>query len=142
MVYDDERVTYAAWHRAVATLAQALQDRGVKKGDRVALAMRNLPEWPVAFFAGAVISAIVVPLNAWWTGEELAFGLADSGAAVLICDTERWARIAPHKAEMPALQHVLVARTNDTAMAAPAITLESVIGGPKSYADLPDLALP
>ncbi|WP_353209639.1 class I adenylate-forming enzyme family protein [Sphingorhabdus sp.] len=142
VVYDDERVTYAAWHRAVATLAQALQDRGVKKGDRVALAMRNLPEWPVAFFAGAVMGAIVVPLNAWWTGEELAFGLADSGAAVLICDAERWDRIAPHKADMPALQHVLVARANDTAMAAPAITLESVIGGPKSYADLPDLALP
>jgi acyl-CoA synthetase (AMP-forming)/AMP-acid ligase II len=142
VVYDDERVTYAAWHRAVATLAQALQDRGVKKGDRVALAMRNLPEWPVAFFAGAVIGAIVVPLNAWWTGEELAFGLADSGAAVLICDTERWDRIAPHKADMPTLQHVLVARANDTSMVAPAITLESVIGGPKSYVDLPDLALP
>ena len=66
--------------------------------------MRNLPEWPVAFFAAAVTGAIVVPLNAWWTGEELAFGMADSGAAVLICDAERWDRIAPHKAEMPALQ--------------------------------------
>jgi acyl-CoA synthetase (AMP-forming)/AMP-acid ligase II len=142
VVYEDERVTYAAWHRAVATLAQALQERGVKKGDRVALAMRNLPEWPVAFFAAAVTGAIVVPLNAWWTGEELAFGLADSGATVLICDAERWDRISPYKAEMPALAHVMVARAGAAAMAEPAITLESIIGSPKSYADLADLPLP
>ena len=142
VVYEDERVTYAAWHRAVATLAHALQERGVKKGDRVALAMRNLPEWPVAFFAAAVTGAIVVPLNAWWTGEELAFGLADSGAAVLICDAERWDRISPYKAEMPALAHVMVARAGPAAMAEPAITLESIIGSPKSYADLADLPLP
>ena len=142
VVYEDERVTYAAWHRAVATLAHALQARGVKKGDRVALAMRNLPEWPVAFFAAAVAGAIVVPLNAWWTGEELAFGLADSGAAVLICDAERWDRISPYKAEMPALAHVMVARAGAAAMAEPAITLESIIGSPKSYADLADLSLP
>jgi len=142
VVYEDERVTYGAWYRAVATLAHALQERGVKKGDRVALAMRNLPEWPVAFFAAAVTGAIVVPLNAWWTGEELAFGLADSGATVLICDAERWDRISPYKAEMPALAHVMVTRAGAAAMAEPAITLESIIGSPKSYADLADLSLP
>ena len=142
VVYEDERVTYGAWYRAVATLAHALQERGVKTGDRVALAMRNLPEWPVAFFAAAVTGAIVVPLNAWWTGEELAFGLADSGATVLICDAERWDRISPYKAEMPALAHVMVARAGAAAMAEPAITLESIIGSPKSYADLADLSLP
>jgi acyl-CoA synthetase (AMP-forming)/AMP-acid ligase II len=142
VVYEDEHVTYSGWHRAVATLAKALQERGIKKGDRVALAMRNLPEWPVAFFAAAVTGAIVVPLNAWWTGEELAFGLADSGATVLICDAERWDRIATFKAEMPALQHVLVARAGGSAMASPAITLESVIGSAKDFADLPDVSLP
>jgi acyl-CoA synthetase (AMP-forming)/AMP-acid ligase II len=142
VVYEDERVTYAAWYRAVAALAHALQERGVKKGERVALAMRNLPEWPVAFFAAAVTGAIVVPLNAWWTGEELAFGLADSGATVLICDAERWDRISPYKAEMPALAHVMVTRAGAAAMAEPAITLESIIGSPKSYADLADLSLP
>ncbi|WP_411290189.1 class I adenylate-forming enzyme family protein [Sphingorhabdus sp.] len=142
VVYEDERVTYAAWHRAVATLAQALQERGVKKGDRVALAMRNLPEWPVAFFAAAVTGAIVVPLNAWWTGEELAFGMADSGASVLICDTERWDRIAPLKAAMPALQHVFVTRGGAATLAEPAIALESIIGNANGYADLPEIDLP
>ncbi len=142
VVFDDERVTYAAWFKAVATLGAALQEMGVGKGDRVALAMRNLPEWPVAFFAGAVIGAIVVPLNAWWTGEELAFGMADSGASVLICDTERWERMAPLMAGMPDLQHVLVTRGGSTTFAEPARALEDAIGHPKSYADLPQQSLP
>lgn len=141
VVFEDERVTYSAWYKAVATLGATLQEMGVRKGDRVALAMRNLPEWPVAFFAGAVIGAIVVPLNAWWTGEELAFGMADSGASVLICDAERWERMAPLKAEMPDLRHVLVARPGG-GLAEPARALETVIGSPKTYADLPDRSLP
>ena len=50
LVYEDERVSFAAWHKAVAKLAVELQSLGVRKGDRVALASRNLPEWPVVFF--------------------------------------------------------------------------------------------
>ncbi len=142
VIYEDERMTYAGWYSAVATLAHALQERGIKKGDRVALAMRNLPEWPVAFFAAAVCGAIVVPLNAWWTGEELAFGMADSGAAVLICDAERWDRIAPFKSDMPQLAHVLVTRPDDSVLLAPAVALESIIGSTSIYAELPDASLP
>jgi long-chain acyl-CoA synthetase len=141
VVFNDERMTYADWYRAVAVLAAALQELGVTKGDRIALAMRNLPEWPVAFFAGAVIGAIVVPLNAWWTGEELAFGMADSGASVLICDAERWERMALHKGEMSDLQHVLVTRGGSD-LAAPARALEAIIGAPKNYAGLPETPLP
>ena len=51
IVLEDERVTFDAFHRATAALATDLRARGVGKGDRVALAMRNLPEWPVAFYA-------------------------------------------------------------------------------------------
>ena len=61
-VYEDERVSYDANFHAVAMLAHALVERGIGKGDRVGLAMRNLPEWPVIFFAAASIGAIVVPL--------------------------------------------------------------------------------
>jgi len=110
VVFEDERVTYDAHHRAVAALAADLVARGVGKGDRVALAMRNLPEWPVAFFAATAIGAIMVPLNAWWTGAELAYGLADSGASVLIADDERHHRLEDAYAGLPALRHVLVSR--------------------------------
>ena len=81
-IYEDDRVSYEGFFRAVATLAAEFVRRGIGKGDRVALAMRNLPEWPVVFFAAASCGAIVVPLNAWWTGAELEYALGDSGGAM------------------------------------------------------------
>ncbi|MGX7952882.1 class I adenylate-forming enzyme family protein [Tsuneonella sp. HG249] len=140
-IYEDERVTYAALHRAVARLAQELRARGIAKGDRVALAMRNLPEWPVAFFACVTIGAICVPLNAWWTGHELSYGLADSGTKLLICDDERWERIRPHLTDIPALEHVLVTRAAGE-LAPPAERLEDVIGAPPTWSELPDAEIP
>ena len=141
VIYEDERITFAAFHRAVAKLAQVLQAHGVKKGDRVALAMRNLPEWPVAFFACVTIGAICVPLNAWWTGGEMAYGLADSGTTVLIADAERWDRISPHTQDIPSLQHVFVARCMGD-LAPPAARLEELIGTSATWKDLPDADIP
>lgn len=140
-VYEDERVSYDAWFRATAALAEALRAEGVGKGDRVALAMRNLPEWPVAFFAIASLGAVATPLNAWWTGDELAYGLSDSGAKALICDGERWARIAPHLGETPALEAILVSRAEGD-LSAPARSLENVIGVTPDWANLPERDLP
>ncbi|MCW6535224.1 class I adenylate-forming enzyme family protein [Sphingomonas lycopersici] len=139
-IYEDERVSYEAQFRAIAALATDLRARGVAKGDRVAITMRNLPEWVVAFFAITSIGAIAVPLNAWWTGDELAYGLSDSGAKVLISDDERWARIAPHRKTLPVLERVLVSRA--AAMLDGAERLEDVIGTPHDWASLPDRALP
>ena len=140
IVYEDERASFEAWFRAVAALAHHFTALGVRKGDRVALAMRNLPEWPVAFFAATTIGAVCVPLNAWWTGAELAYGIADSGAKVLVCDAERLARIAPHRAELTGLEHVIVSRAEGTSEGAS--RLEDVIGATNAWAGLPDAALP
>ncbi|HEX4351533.1 MAG TPA: class I adenylate-forming enzyme family protein, partial [Polyangiales bacterium] len=93
VVYQDERADYDAFARATLALAAELQARGVQKGDRVAIIMRNLPEWPVAFFAAAISGAIATPLNAWWTGAELEYALVDSGAKLALVDIERWQRI-------------------------------------------------
>jgi steroid-24-oyl-CoA synthetase len=95
LVYEDDRLTYGEHFRHAATFARRLTERyGVRKGDRVAIAMRNFPEWSVVFFAAAAIGAVVVPLNAWWTAPELEYGLRDSGAKVLIADAERTERLA------------------------------------------------
>jgi long-chain acyl-CoA synthetase len=97
LVYEDERLTFAEHFAQVASLAQQLADRfGIRKGDRVAIAMRNLPEWIVAFWAAIAVGAIVVPLNAWWTGPELAYGLRDSGTSLVVTDEERRRRILAH----------------------------------------------
>ena len=136
LILDDERVSYAAWAKATAHLARWMVERGVRPGDRVAVVTRNLPEWPVAFFAAVTIGAIAVPLNAWWTGAELAYGLEDSGATVLIADGERWERIAPSAA--PAT--VLVTRAAGGLRGA--TPLEDVIGRPADWAALPPADLP
>jgi long-chain acyl-CoA synthetase len=96
LVYEDERWSFAETMRQVDALGAALVSRlGVRPGDRVAIAMRNYPEWVVAFAAITSIGAISVSLNAWWTTEEIEYALGDSGSRVVIADRERLERITP-----------------------------------------------
>jgi acyl-CoA synthetase (AMP-forming)/AMP-acid ligase II len=139
-VCEGERVGFEASFRATAALAAELGRLGVAKGDRVAIAMANLPEWPAAFFAIVSVGAIAVPLNTWWTGAELEYGLADSGSTVLVCDSPRWERIAPHRSALPALAHVIVSRAAATPDGA--VRLEDLIGAPGAWSSLPDPDLP
>ncbi|MDO8409823.1 MAG: class I adenylate-forming enzyme family protein [Phenylobacterium sp.] len=142
LVYEDERVSFEAFHRAVANLAKEFAAQGVTKGDRVAIVMRNLPEWVVAFYAGASLGAIVTPLNAWWTGPELEYGLTDSGAKIVVLDAERYERLTEHLPNCTDLVRVYVSRESDE-IAHPEVTkLEDVLGEANSWGDLPDLPLP
>lgn len=93
LVYEDERWSFSEVMTSVDGLAAALVERyGVGRGDRVAIAMRNYPEWVVAFAAITSIGAVSVSLNAWWTADELDFALDDCGATTLVADRERVAR--------------------------------------------------
>jgi len=90
LVYEDERWSFAEVMAHVDALAALLVDRyGVAPGDRVAVGMRNYPEWVIAFAAVTSIGAISVSLNAWWTAEELDYALEDCGATVMVADIER-----------------------------------------------------
>ncbi|MBL8554189.1 MAG: acyl--CoA ligase [Phenylobacterium sp.] len=143
LVYEDERVTFEAFYRAVSAFARELQAQGVGKGDRVAVVMRNLPEWVVAFYAAASIGAVVTPLNAWWTGPELEYGLTDSGTRVAIVDYERYERLVEHLPNCPDLRRVYVSRTRDEDLAHPQATrLEDVLGGADAWGSLPDQPIP
>jgi long-chain acyl-CoA synthetase len=141
LVYEDESLTFAEHFAAAATMAHRLAvDFGVQKGDRVAIAMRNFPEWSVAFWAAASLGAVVVPLNAWWTGPELEYGLSDSGSVVVFVDDERNERLAEHLSALPALRGVIVARTEHE-LAAPAQRFEDVLGVVEANAALPTVEL-
>ncbi|MCC6849254.1 MAG: AMP-binding protein [Deltaproteobacteria bacterium] len=147
LVNDDERVTFGAHRRAVARFAARLVADGVGKGDRVAIVMRNLPEWSVAFWAAALTGAIVTPLNAWWTGPELEYGLQDSGTRIAIADAERWERLREHVDACPALEKIYVSRSTEQDIADPRVRkLEETLGPPNEWAaieqgDLPAVAL-
>ena len=93
LVFRDERLSYSEVHRQVRALAARLADNGVGQGDRVAISMRNYPEWIIAYWATVSMGAVVVGMNAWWTAGEMAYGLEDSRPAVLIVDGERWERL-------------------------------------------------
>ena len=142
LVYEDERITYGAFRRAVSVLAWHMTEMGVRKGDRVALIMRNLPEWAVVFYAAASIGAIVTPQNAWWTGPELEYALRDSGSKMAIVDAERYRRLSGHFGNCPDLEHVLVARYDGALDVANSGRLEDTIGTPQDWVALPDRPLP
>ena len=95
LVYEDERWSFGQVMAKVDALGAALVHRyGIRPGDRVAIAMRNYPEWAIAFAAITSIGAISVSLNAWWTTEENEYALRDSGSRVVIADHERVQKIA------------------------------------------------
>lgn len=95
MVYAGERMSYAQAWAAASRMGHVLVHHcGVKPGDRVAIAMRNYPEWVLAFMAITSIGALAVAMNAHWQGEEMAFGLNDTGTRVLLADPERVERLA------------------------------------------------
>jgi acyl-CoA synthetase (AMP-forming)/AMP-acid ligase II len=104
IVFEDERLTFADVRRQALAVAQHLASGyGVGCGDRVAIGMRNFPEFVVGFWSGAVLGAIIVPLNAWWTGPELQYALADCGAKVVFADAERLERLESVGSDVPAI---------------------------------------
>ncbi|MEK6442504.1 class I adenylate-forming enzyme family protein [Pseudonocardia sp. T1-2H] len=106
-VFEHERVTYAEHARIVAGLATLLHDEyGLRQGDRLAVTMRNFPEWMPWFYAAQVSGIVFVPLNAWWTAAELRYALGDCEAKLVVADAERTALLAPYLAELPPLIEV------------------------------------
>lgn len=104
IVYEDEEYTFDATMVQVDALAYALvNDFGIKPGDRVGVAMRNLPEWIISFAAITSIGAISVSFNGWWTEEENDYAINDVGLNLLIADLERINRtlVPCARAEVP-----------------------------------------
>jgi long-chain acyl-CoA synthetase len=94
LVYEDRRWSFDGFFADVDALAAALQDdHGVRPGDRVAIAMRNCPDWLLVFAAAAVVGAVAVPVNSWGSAEELRYILHECGAVLVACDLPR-ARLA------------------------------------------------
>jgi long-chain acyl-CoA synthetase len=112
--FGDETLTYTQAHDVVSSLATYLIEQGVEHGDRVAIAMRNYPEWVLSYWAIISIGAAAVGMNAWWTGPEMEYGLGDSAPKVVIADDKRLATIAPHLDDLRAANpfHLVVVRTD------------------------------
>ncbi len=143
VVYEDERYTYAEIESQVRALAHTLRTvHGVGPGDRVAIAMRNYPEWVVSYWATVCIGAAIVGLNAWWTPHEMEYGLADSRPKVLIADDERLERTWPviDKLRETSPLHVIAVRTT-RALPSDSSTWVEAINPANAPASLPDATI-
>ncbi len=140
LVYQNERVTFRALQLAVRKLAAEMRTRyGVQKGDRVAVIMRNYPQWPLAFYAALSIGAIATPMNSWWTSEELQYGLSFAGVKLAVMDLQIYERIRDNLDELPDLKNILIARDSAEEIADPRVaSLDGIVGDPNSWIRLPD----
>ncbi|MEU1225564.1 class I adenylate-forming enzyme family protein [Streptomyces sp. NPDC005828] len=94
LVAEGVRMSYREFFDAACGLARRLVgEYGLRPGDRAVVAMRNLPEWQVAFWAVQLAGLVAVPLNAWWTEDEFAYALDDCSPGVLLVDGERVGRV-------------------------------------------------
>lgn len=116
IVFEDERWTMPEVLSLAARIGHMLvENQNVAKGDRVALAMRNYPEWIAAFVAISSIGAVAVPLNAWWQTDELIYGVNDSGARLVVADEERLGRLLADSVDgstLPEDLSIVVARAS------------------------------
>lgn len=108
LVFEQERITYAEAHDRVRAIGAWLARQGVVKGDRVAIAMRNYPEWMLIHWACTVMGAVVVGMNAWWVADEMTYVLKDATPKAIFCDGERLQRLDACTALDPLLRVVAV----------------------------------
>ncbi|WP_371537736.1 class I adenylate-forming enzyme family protein [Streptomyces sp. NBC_00466] len=96
LVAESRTYTYGEFFAAASALARRFVEvYGLAPGDRAVVAMRNHPEWQIAFWAAELAGLVAVPLNAWWTEDEFAYALDDCRPRVLLVDGERLGRVLP-----------------------------------------------
>lgn len=114
LIFEEERYSYSDFQRNVQQLACALKNKyGVTKGHRVAICMRNYPEYLSTIMAIASLGGVVVFLNSWWTTQELRYGFSDSAAKLAFVDGSISDRMEPFADEL-GVTRILVRSDNHT----------------------------
>ena len=128
IVYGEERYTFAQAGQIVANFSAWLQGQGIGSGDRVAIALRNYPEWIFAYWGVIAVGGVVVGMNAWWVADEMAYALSDSEPKILIADDQRLATFADIATDFPDLTVVAVREPSSPVVAVPWETAVSEVG--------------
>lgn len=106
LLFEDEVYSYQELDRLVNRIANGLQGLGIKRGDRVALFLPNLPEFVTSYLGILKLGAVAVSLNPMLKSSEVAFILNDCSAKVLIT-TEELVEQVP-EADLPQLKQLLI----------------------------------
>lgn len=140
LIFQDERISYGQAHQQVEAIANWLSQQGVQPGDRVAIAMRNYPEWMLSYWAVVSMGAVVVGMNAWWVPQEMKYALDDSAPKVMICDAERLERFIEISADFPDLK-IAGVRMTDAVASGLANTVEDWANVVSCEAKLPEVTI-
>lgn len=106
ILFEDKALSYGVLEACSSALADALYQHGVRRGDRVALFLPNIPAFALAYLAALKAGAIAVSVNAIFKSDEVKYILDDSGARVLFTTAELLDQVP--RAACPALEHVVL----------------------------------
>jgi long-chain acyl-CoA synthetase len=112
LIYYGTKMSYAQLSTLANRFALALQRLGIKKGDRVALALPTIPQYPIAFYGALKAGAVVVPTNPMYTEREMQYQLADSGARMLVM-LDMFYPVVRAVREKTSLEHVIITSVKD-----------------------------
>lgn len=133
LVYQDERWSFDDLFRQADAIGhQLIYQLNVCKGDRVAIAMRNLPEWMTAYIAITSIGAVAVPVNSWGKANELEYALVDAGATIVFCDQQRLDYLTPRLAALNI--QAIVARPENQCLPENAQAIDNFVQSAKNAA--------
>lgn len=128
IIYEGERWTFDQFMQQASSIGYQLQNKfGIQRGDRVAIAMRNYPEWMSAFVGIVSIGATAVPLNSWGQAKELEYGLTDAGVKAAFLDQQRLDYITPRLDDLGI--QVIAVRPEKTELPEHCISLPDFISG-------------
>ncbi len=112
LIYYGTKISYAQLATLANRFAVALQRLGIQRGDRVAIALPNIPQYPIAFYGAMKAGAVAVPTNPLYTEREMQHQLADSGARALIM-LDMFYPVVRAVREKTELEHILITSPAD-----------------------------
>lgn len=112
IIFEEATLTYSKLDDCAKRFASALQDMGVKKGDRLAIYMPNCPQFVIAVYGAQKAGAIVVPCSSAYKEREFRYLLTDSGSKVLVTH-ERLLSVVEKVVENTAIEHIIVTYEQD-----------------------------
>src|SRR5947209_14326831 len=112
IIYYGTKLSYAQLSSLANRFAIGLQKLGIQKGDRVALALPNIPQFPIAFYGALRAGAVVVPTNPLYTEREMQHQLADSGARIVVM-LDNFYPVVRKVRTNTALEHVILTSPAD-----------------------------
>ena len=112
LIYYGTKISYATLSTLANRFALALQRLGIQKGDRVAIALPNIPQYPIAFYGALKAGAVVVPTNPLYTEREMQHQLADSGARTVVM-LDMYYPVVRATRENTDLEHIIITKASD-----------------------------